>query len=100
MNAAQALLALREHSDKVPDPIPPFLLAWEIPRAVARLRETALEDRQERSNQEWEDLLKAESEPVPAATLLVAWWNDRLAAQEKTAGEAEAAGDPYQSLTE
>jgi len=94
MNVAQAILALREHSDKVQDPIAVFLLKDPIAEAVAALRETTQEDRQERSNQEWEDLLAPVSDPVKAANLLLDWQRDKWDAAVKEQQDAEEIGAP------
>ncbi len=96
MNVAQSIQALRENEENLPDPLPLNLLTWAIPRVVAMLRdpEPEVEELQNRSNQEWEDLLKEESEPREAGLLLLEWLKDKAQAREKLAGYEEEEGLP------
>ena len=94
MNVAQAAKALKDHSDQIQDPIPEMFLTSSIPAVVTWMLGAHLEDRQARSNQEWEELLKAENDPVEAAKLLLGWFADQAQAEEKMAGEAEEASAP------
>lgn len=94
MNVAQAIQALREHSDQVQDPIAPYLLERPVGSVVKWLRAPELEPWQERSNQEWESLISEENEPVEAAKLLLDWWEDQHQADVKKSGEEEEKGLP------
>ena len=98
MNVAQAILALRENGDQlentVPDMIPAFLFASPIPALGQFFRQQGVDDLQYRSNQEWEDLISKEDDPLEAAKMLLDWLADKNQAAQREAGYEEEKGLP------
>ena len=99
MTVEKALEALKENWDQIQEVPDPFV-QLPVGELVRVLMSPKTEELQQRSNQEWLELLKEEDEPLEAAKLVLDWFDDKVQAGVEQEGIWEARHDRYQSLTD
>jgi hypothetical protein len=99
MTVEKALEALKEDEYQLHE-IPEQFLQLPVGELVQMLMSPKTEELQRRSNEEWVDLIKEDSDPLEAAKLVLDWFDDKVQAGVEQEGIWEARHDRYQSLTD
>ena len=96
MTTLQALHALKENAEDLQYDIPTFFFLDSDEVLLDYLLDPEREEEgQRRDNEEWQELIKEETDPIEAAALLMDWMADRRRARIEREGEEEreAAGE-------
>jgi hypothetical protein len=93
MTVQEALKGLVENDDRLHE-VPEFLARLSHAESGRALMLKEPEDYQQRSNEEWVDLISEEDDSLEAAHLLIDWANDKAQAWEKLEGYEDEARVP------
>lgn len=105
MTVEQAIQALKDNDDKIADLLPAILFEQTPEETASALRSSRVEKHryvaaqswvepnqenyQNRSNEEWEQLVAEEDDPLEAASLVWEWIQDKTQASVKMDGDIE-----------